>query len=359
MAVEIVGSGLTFALSDTDGQPAPQNVAIPDGAEIALLFWHRFSFTPGAQLTGATIGGEAFTLLVNTVGTGSAGNYGCAWADVSELSGTVSAQWAWTDQWPDGGPTVSMVFVEGVDLEEPIRDSDFALGGSGSQSVTLTTQEDDLVVGMVAGSSATNAAPSGSGQTIVVANWENNGHEQSIGTEPGGSSSTTFSGTTQNPTTNIVAVALAAAAGAVNEAGGGAIAPAQTSTGSAVSLVEADGASAAPAQQSTGSATSVVHVGGSSIAPAQQSTGSATSVVHVGGSSIAPAQQNTGAATSVDHGIITLVGAGSRSGTTGASPSVNSIEGIQAGDLIIISISVKPSNPDRNPFPPVVSGFSR
>lgn len=87
MAVEIVGSGLTFALSDTDGQPAPQNVAIPDGAEIALLFWHRFSFTPGAQLTGATIGGEAFTILVNTVGTGSAGNYGCAWADVTELSG--------------------------------------------------------------------------------------------------------------------------------------------------------------------------------------------------------------------------------------------------------------------------------
>src|SRR5690606_40136475 len=207
----IVGSGLTFALGDTDGQPPAQNVAIPDGAEIALLFWHRFSFTPGAQLTGATIGGEAFTILVNTVGTGSAGNYGCAWADVSELSGTVSAQWAWTDQWPDGGPTVSMVFLEGVDLEEPIRDSDFALGGSGSQSVTLTTQEDDLVVGMVAGTSTTNAAPSGSGQTTVIANWEFNQHNQSVGTEPGVDGSVTFSGTTQNPTTNIVAVALAAA----------------------------------------------------------------------------------------------------------------------------------------------------
>src|SRR5690606_32531739 len=308
------------------------------------------------QLTGATIGGEAFTLLVNTVGTGSAGNYGCAWADVSELSGTVSAQWAWTDQWPDGGPTVSMVFVEGVDLEEPIRDYDFALGGSGSQSVTLTTQEDDLVVGMVAGSSATNAAPSGSGQTIVVANWENNGHEQSIGTEPGGSSSTTFSGTTQNPTTNIVAVALAAASesdiegagssttGAATGDGGGSvevsseadvIAPAATVAGGGSVAIAAAGAAESPPTTGEGGGAVAIGAVGDVEAPPATGEGGATVAIAAAGDTVAPAATSEGGAESEEDDDRDAAGRTVMPSATGAGGGTVSVSGAGTSQMAI------------------------
>lgn len=207
------GSSVTFDLSTQN--PAAQSITVPADAQLLLFEW--CGFADGLNLSGApTLNGVALTLGVSVAGSSSSGasGTGSAWL-VNPATGSQSLDWAWAAA-PVEGPHVVVSFWKDVDTANPVRDSDVvAWLGTATQSVTLTTNTGDTVVGLVQSyNTAPNAAPASSGQTVldVVNHIFNSEHVTLAQEDTAGAATTVFSGTGDYGTICAVAIRTAAAA---------------------------------------------------------------------------------------------------------------------------------------------------
>src|SRR5690606_7115248 len=109
--------------------------------------------------------------------------YFAAWALVGENTGAQTLQLSWpADHWHDGGPSVSVVFLKGVDTNDSVRDSasDFNAGASASASVD--TSVTDFIAALVLSVNPTpaNGAPTGSHQVVLLDDYNYNFHYNDI-----------------------------------------------------------------------------------------------------------------------------------------------------------------------------------
>ncbi len=246
---QIVGDIVTFSV--TGQSPGAQSINVPEGATHYVFFWHAYGFTD-LELESLSLSGQAATLAASepVPGDSNGDAVGVAWGAVS-ATGTQSIQWTFTETLTQG-PTISVVFLQGVDTNDPVRDAQAMHATTGTlqtDSVTLATAPTDLILGMVGSSNGSDGEPAGAFQRTLLDDYQHNFLDEDVAAKyPTGGESTDFFGTGDWLTISAIAFSAAdppdqavafegATSAAYSAASGSSVAPAYPDTVSAGDLL--------------------------------------------------------------------------------------------------------------------------
>src|SRR5690606_30739411 len=297
MAGEVTGSALTFDLEGNN--PPGQSVNVPADAQAYAFFWHIFTFTTGLQLDTLSLAGLSATHL-QRIPTNN-GDDGCGVsAGLVPATGSQTLDWSWTAGHSIvGGPTVGVVWVKGIDTDDPYRDSDAAVftAPGGARSLTLTTEPGDLVVGMVATINEDNNPNPNGDQTVLLSNHFYNFHKISLAYKVASGTSTLFRGSeSAGDYLMLAAVVFRAASESGVEGAGSSTTGAATGDGGGSVAIAAAGAAESPPTTGEGGGAVAIGAVGDVEAPPATGEGGATVAIAAAGDTVAPAASASGSA---------------------------------------------------------------
>src|SRR5690606_32497108 len=172
----------------------------------------------GLELTELTLGGVSATHYESTP-VSQAGDDGCGVAFGLVGSNTGSQPLDWEYEYGDAaigsGPSAGVVWLKGLDIDNPIRSSESQVFPDGGPcSIELATEPGDIVVGMlgVIGTEHEGDPDPQSDQTVALANFRHNFHAISISWKPASEGSTTVFYGSGDPDEPFPGVSLAAIA---------------------------------------------------------------------------------------------------------------------------------------------------
>ena len=133
----------TVISSEVITAASPQNLTIPSGTDVVLVFWGYFSTVTPSYLSAATIDSTAYDDFVEVRGSGTLTAGGCfAWYGIG--TGTKALAWSKTTASSARGPILTIVYVSAGGAW---RDSDAGNSTAGTAiSKVIDSIADDLVI---------------------------------------------------------------------------------------------------------------------------------------------------------------------------------------------------------------------
>lgn len=165
MAVEYINYSL---VQDSDATVSSSVTVPSDATFVALLMVGYDSSTNWVNPSTFTLGGSAFTNVVDTDGQTSNGQVWIGYL-VNPSTGTQTFAGSISSYTPDEGMTYCLAYFKGVNTSSPILDSE-SQTTSGTTVSSLTTGTGSMTVGCMYGWESDSSSANTDSQTIIADN---------------------------------------------------------------------------------------------------------------------------------------------------------------------------------------------